>query len=266
MDKWQLSQTKLKQYPHFDKPLSIREAVALASDPQRVRSHGFFPFIRFENRWTRFRREGEDRKKKIRFLRYAARADSYIYSCYRHILSERYEEILKKEQLTESVIAYRKIAVGGGRRGGKSNIHFSKEAFDFITSTDRCCAITLDISSYFDCIDHRRLKDTWGRLLAVPRLPEDHFQVYKSITSYAEVERDALYARLGYLKRNKFGGAEYTLPKRMMPRQLCSPADFRLKVANDGPHGPKLILKNKERFGIPQGAAISDLLANAYLL
>jgi hypothetical protein len=266
MTDWSLSPKNLKQYPHFDRPLSVRHAVALATDPARVRSHGFFPFIRFEKRWTRFRREGAEKRKKTRHLRYAARGDSYIYSYYRHVLSERYEDALRHEGLGDNVIAYRKIAVGGSRKGGKCNIHFAKEAFEFIASSGRCCAVTLDISSYFDCIDHARLKATWGRLLGVGKLPDDHFQVYKSITSYAEVDRDELYRRLGFLKEARNGSLQYTTPKRNMPRQLCSPADFRLKVANDGPDGRKLISRNTKPFGIPQGAALSDLLANAYLL
>jgi hypothetical protein len=266
MKTWQLLPAKLKQYPHFDKPLSVMNATALATDPERVRTHPFFPFIRFEKSWTRFRRKGRARKKKTRALRYAARGDAYIYSYYRHLLSDRYETILAEENLSEAVLAYRKIPVGEGRRGGKCNIHFAKEAFDFISRGRRTCAVTLDISDFFECIDHGRLKTIWLHLLGVARLPADHFQVYKSLTSYTEVDREALYFRLGFLKRDRRGAPVYTRSKDEMPRQLCSPADFRLKVANDGPAGPKLITRNKNPHGIPQGAALSDLLANAYLL
>lgn len=244
----------------------MKNAIAIADNPERVSTHGFLPFIKFEKRWTRFRHKEAAKKQKIRPLRYAARADAYIYIRYRDILSARYEAELASHGLGANVIAYRKIPVDEKRSGGKCNIHFSKEAFDFISKSTNCCAVALDISSYFDCIDHSRLKATWARLLGVEKLPDDHFRVYRSLTAYSEVERDALYVRLGFLKIEKNGSRKYTCPKALMPRQLCAPADFRLKVARDSEYGPKLILKNENLFGIPQGAAISDLLANAYLL
>lgn len=51
-----------------------------------------------------------------------------------------------------------------------------------------------------------------------------------------------------------------------MPKQLCTPQVFRSKIAgNDGAH-ESLIKENPNTHGIPQGAPLSDLLANAYLL
>jgi hypothetical protein len=48
--------------------------------------------------------------------------------------------------------------------------------------------------------------------------------------------------------------------------QLCSPKQFRqLLCGEDGAH-TSLIEKNEAPFGIPQGAPISDLLANLYLM
>jgi len=55
---------------------------------------------------------------------------------------------------------------------------------------------------------------------------------------------------------------EYTKKKADIPLQLCSIADFRSKIAS--PKGA--IWTNPDEFGIPQGAPISDLIANFYLL
>ncbi len=50
-----------------------------------------------------------------------------------------------------------------------------------------------------------------------------------------------------------------------MPKQLCSGQEFRLKIAGSNQY-PSIIEKHKDSFGIPQGAPLSDLLANLYLI
>jgi hypothetical protein len=48
--------------------------------------------------------------------------------------------------------------------------------------------------------------------------------------------------------------------------QLCTPAEFRERIVGDGADFSSLVRKNEDPYGIPQGAPISDLLANLYLL
>ena len=259
---WALTRDKLKRYPHFDAPLSIDEATALATDADRVRSHAFYPLLLFREEWWPFGRKAKDTaEKKSRKIRYAARADAYIYAYYRHLLSERYERRLIERGIASNVIAYRKIPTGP-YGGGKCNIHFAGEAFAAVQRLGNCCAVALDISKFFESIDHSRLKQIWCSLLDVKHLPDDHWAVFKGITRYAEVDRDLAYERLGFARRRSNGGWEYLKSKREMPFQLCSPADFRRKIA--GANG--LIVPNKNTYGIPQGAPLSDLLANAYLM
>ena len=86
MGQWQLSSDDLKRYPHFDALLSVEEANALATDPERVRSHAFFPLLLFREQWWPFGRKSDaNPDKKSRKIRYAARGDAYIYSYYRHL-------------------------------------------------------------------------------------------------------------------------------------------------------------------------------------
>ena len=161
----------------------------------------------------------------------------------------------------DNVIAYRKIPAGL-HGSGKCNIHFADEAFSAVARLGNCCAVALDISKFFESIDHDRLKRVWCGLLGIDRLPDDHWAVFKAITRYAEVDRDLAYERLGFANRRRNGGWEYLRSKREMPIQLCSPSDFRRKIAGtDG-----LIAPNANAYGIPQGAPLSDLLANAYLM
>ncbi len=266
---WLLRDSDLKRYPHFEPWLSKEDAVALATDPARVASHNFFPFIRFEKRWTRFAKKGKKGKPKKRELRYAARADAYIFARYRNILSELYEIELKKLKLDKNVLAYRRIRDEKGL-GGKCNIHFARDAILKIQELGNCCVIALDISSFFERIDHAILREVWCRLLGVTRLPDDHYQVFKTITQYAVVDKQSAYERLGYFG-NKFKSKTgkpikgYLTPYEKMPTRLCTGKEFREKIA--GGNGTKNIIeKNFKPYGVPQGAPISDLLANIYLI
>ena len=57
-----------------------------------------------------------------------------------------------------------------------------------------------------------------------------------------------------------------------MPTQLCSPSQFREKICGGDPALPSLMMPNCDEkgnlldHGVPQGAPISDLIANFYLL
>ena len=169
--------------------------------PAYVAQHRFYPFLRYEKRWNWFAEKGGSGKEKKRLIRYAARLDLYIFSNYRHILSEHYEAELARLGLEANVLAYRRIALGDGL-GGKCNIHFAHEAFAKVRQLGKCCAIALDISSFFELLDHARLKALWCRLLGVDPLPEDHFQVFKAITRYSFVDKQAAYERLGHFGYN----------------------------------------------------------------
>ena len=265
---WKLAADKMKKYPHFDADISAKAAEALANDRKKVEHHEFYPFLLFVQGWTRYADKGETGERKQRPIRYAARTDAYIFARYRHELSQKYETELSKLGLSNSVLAYRRISAPTG--GGMCNIHFAKRAFDEVAAQGNCCAITLDISAFFESLDHNRLKDLWCRLLGVARLPDDHFQVFKAITSYAVVEKQAAYERLGHFGkkvRPRDGKLipAYLTPKSKVPIKLCTGKDFREKIAG-GDGRKSLIAKNYKPYGIPQGAPISDLLANMYLL
>ena len=268
MQTWHLSKRDIKRYPHFDPPISLEQAEKYALDQELVARHAFYPFIRYEQSWKRFAKKHKDGKRKVRPIRYAARRDAYIFSYYRYLLSERYETELARLGLEENVLAYRRIAAGDSA-GGKCNIHFARDAFLRIRELGNCCAIALDISSYFESLDHARLKSMWCRLLGVSKLPADHFSVFQAITRYAEIDKQELYERLGHFgeKTAPSGRAikGYLTRFRRMPKRLCTGRRFRQLIAGGG--NQKSIIKTHYKpYGIPQGAPISDLLANMYLL
>jgi hypothetical protein len=106
--------------------------------------------------------------------------------------------------------------------------------------------------------------------LNVKKLPDDHYRIFRTITRYAVVEKQAVYERLGYYgaKMNARSGKianGYLVPYNKMPKKLCTGHAFRQKIAG-GDGSKSLISVNLKTYGIPQGSPISDLLANLYLL
>jgi len=269
MTPYKLRDKDCKNYPHFDAPISRRILQRLVNDSAAVARHAFLPFLVYTKARNSLKsRTAGKAKKSPRPIRYAARQDAAIFAAYRSKLSELYEQELISRNIAQCVIAYRRIKKSS-KRGNKCNIEFAKDAFDAIAEYDNCTVFAFDISSYFESIDHEILKSQWCKLLGVERLPPDHFAVFKAITHYSFAMKKDVYARLGFLHPKalrKILKKTYTVRKKDMPKQLCSPDDFKLKIAGKGGSYDKLIKTNTSGFGIPQGSPISDVLANLYLL
>lgn len=259
---------KIKSYPHFDPYISEKKAYAFAADREAVARHKFYPFLKFTQRWTKYAKKGEKGSEKPRSISYAARQDAAIFSHYREIISEFYEKELLLRGLGASILAYRKIPTENGL-GGKSNIHFAKDAFDRIADLGNCSVICLDIEKYFDRIDHKNVKRIWEYLIGHSPLPEDHYKVFRAVTRYATIERTIVFERLGMFGpkiKNKKGETinGYLVPKTNLPIQICTGKEFR-ELFCDGKIGKKISV-NYKPYGIPQGSPISDVLANANLI
>ncbi len=274
---WRPQKKHLKGYPHFDGVMTLDEIEAFVNDPDAVKNHPFYPFIEYEKKWQPFRHGDEKPGPKRRCIRYAARHDAYIFMRYRQLLSEKYEALLKTLDLSDCILAYRRIPVGNGKPGGKCNIHFAKAAFEAILRLGNCCAVAVDISSYFESLDHRRLKKIWREVMGVAELPPDHYAVFKAITRFSVVSRNEVYARLGYFgekRRSKTGKPimGFLRPVKYMPARLCSKKDFKQKICGKDHLAYSSLTKvngrdfGNARTGIPQGSPISDLLANMYLI
>ena len=269
-DEFDFTAKDLKHYPHFDAPITLREIRNLVTDRERVAANSFYPFFLYEESWQPYRStDAAKPDKKTRPIRYGARRDAYIFAFYRRKLSRLYEARLREMGVEDCPIAYRQV-LKPGRGGGKCNIDFAKDAFEEIDRLGDSVAVALDIKGYFENLDHGRIKRIWCDLLGVQELPPDHYAVFKNITKYHFVDQRAVYSRLGFFGMRERNGhliPGFLIPFRDMPKQLCSNSDFRAKICGgDSKHRPSLVQKNLLPHGIPQGAPISDLIANFYLL
>ncbi len=237
-----------RSYLHFDEPVKIRTAKAIATSPETVAKWQFLPFLRHDIEIIRTRENSKGcftERPKVRPICYAAHKDAAIYSWYGAQLTELYEACLHAKGLSPCVTAFRP-------NSGKSNIDHAGEVFDWIKNCGDGSAYAFDITSFFDRLEHSRLKTAWQQITGETRLQNDHFAVFKSLTSYAFVHRNAAFEAMKISKHNPRAGGR---------RNICEPGEFRSLIRGAG-----LIGKNTSGKGIPQGSPMSAVLSNIYLL
>jgi len=291
---------RANKYPHIGMPLerSDKKSVApLVKNSKAVAEYSFLPLIHRRLKVRRFRREicHDGTRSKLRKLShknrdifYASHLDSNIYSYYSHVLNEKYEKRLEQRGLTDAVTAYRKIPLDKTKKNSrnKCNIDFAKDVFDFIKSQKRdTVAITFDIKSFFDSLDHKKLKEKWMEVLDIPdRLPDDHYNVFRNLTKFSYIEESALFK----LYQNKIIVERYSPsnPKEKVYKQkyvakrnylrddravaYCTKDEIHHIRKKGLIKANKYICDNGEKklrnFGIPQGTPISATAANFYMM
>lgn len=238
---------KKRSYLHFDEKIGLKTAIKVVTNPKKVSRHSFYPMLRYVSYSTKIKKDQNSgqliKKIKDRDITYAAHLDSHIYSYYGKILEQAYEKRLLELNISDCVLAFRKL--------GKSNVDFSYEAFQDILKTSTCDVVALDISGFFKNLDHAHLKNTWAGVIGQQKLPQDHYVVYKSLTKYAYCCVDKIYNEFDISPNNPW----------YQRKRICSPVEFRSRV-----RAKKLIITHNESKGIPQGTAISALLSNIFML
>jgi hypothetical protein len=190
---------KERYYAHFDKRMHIAQGRAFAENPTFVGSYAFYPFLHYTLKQKKYKPESEEKRPiKKREIYYAAHLDRYIYQRYAYELNENYNLYCERNGINQCALAYRT------NRKGECNIHFAKEAFDFIKGHHNVAIVIGDFTSFFDNLNHNYLKYCLQKVLGVDRLSDDWFAVYKSICHYSYVEvKDIIKA---YKKDNKLEG------------------------------------------------------------
>lgn len=241
---------KTKKYLHFDNRIGIKNAESYVTDPKKISVHSFLPLIRFEMLTERYcedesekRKDGRPVKKKIREIMYSGHMDNYIYQYYAEILNNRYNDWVKINKIDPCSIAYR------NNKQEKSNIHFAAEVIDTICRLGNCYILIGDFEKFFDNLNHRVLKNRLTEILDVEYLPKDWYNIFKSVTKYSYCEKKILNKKLGTDKQFR-ARKELTYFKTVNEYR-----EFRKHNSID---------KNKKLFGIPQGTAISAVMANVY--
>ncbi|MCI1959208.1 MAG: reverse transcriptase domain-containing protein, partial [Clostridia bacterium] len=92
--------------------------------------------------------------------------------------------------------------------------------------------------------------------MSVKKLPDDYYAVYKNITKYSKCELEDLLKIYG-LENNENGINELNHKDRVL-----TSSEFNIFKKEN----PKIVEKNPNNYGIPQGSAISAVLSNIYMI
>jgi len=283
---------KLKRYPHIGLPITIRDyewVKAYVDDEVAIKKHAFLPFVHKCIVSRKYRpnndaptisnpsgkRRRDILKSKVRHIYYASHLDSLIFSFYNDKIAGCYEDYVRGRLLDASVVAYRKIEVEPESDKHKCNIDFAKSAFEFIRerAPQPLTVIVADVTSFFDTLDHKILKRQWAKVLGYKCLPNDHYNLFKTLTRITYVESEQLFDSYGKSMLVKQGVAndsrkwEYKrkgiksllYSKEKNAVSYCKKSEFLNNNLN-------LIVAKNNLAGIPQGTAISATLANVYMI
>lgn len=271
---------KSKHYIHFDLPLlskaEIDKIEGAVKNTTYVGRHAFLPLICRKQITFPFRMNSQNGKKvfkkKVRTIMYASHHDAAIYSYYAYILQDQYEKFLDKEGLNDVSVAYRKIKKDNSK-SGKCNIDIAKDVFDIISrrldNGEDISVITFDVKGFFDNLDHSLLKKQWIRMMRWSGyMPDDTYNVFKSITRYSFVYEDDAFQCFKNRIICKTDGNTRCVKSQYYLRDkgaiaYCNAKDIKtlrsahlIRTRGKGEHSKK---------GIPQGLAISAVLANIYM-
>lgn len=240
---------KTKRYKHIDKRLSFSKVKKYVMDSEKIAKHSFLPFLHYKISFEKFLGYSncdkvKNKKIKERDIYYAAHLDSYIYRYYADQLNDLYNDFVVKNGIDEVVTAYR------NNKLGKSNINHAAEVIAKINSCDSALIIIGDFTSFFDNLDHSLLKKRLQKVLAKTILPADWYNIFRSLTKFGYLEKESLE----------------NSPSELVRKDKDSFSYFE-KIQDFWKYKKSFkISRNINNYGIPQGNALSGVLANIYAI
>jgi hypothetical protein len=259
IEEWKYKNKKSRNYTHFDKRVKLYNVWNYINDPNKVKSHGFYPLIHYTLNLDKYSK-AKGIKHKKREVCYSAHIDRFIFSYYGFKLNQLYNLRVAADKIDDCAIAYR-----DNKR--KCNIHYAKKAIKYIRNARNCYIVVGDFTNFFDCLDHNYLKKMLCNLLRVKELPEDYYAIFKNITRYSKWDMESLLA-LNNLEFNKNGIKRFN--KLDQALTLFQFKEFKKKSWKKNVEGKeeekKYLISNSNNFGIPQGSAISAVMSNIYML
>ena len=228
----------------MDKEKNNEEYIKI-KDEKWVKSHSFYPFIHFQIKYKKYQKINEKEKEvktKIRDLYSSSYIDKSIYKYYGELLNNKYNNYIKEQDFDEVSIAYRNC------KNDKCNIHYANEVFEFIANSESAYIFVGDFSDFFDGLDHKYLKEQIRKINLGQPLSDGEYAVYKNITRFSYINARDI---------EKFKDVPF--------KDMCELNKyFDTKEFKDF---KKIYLKTNEKgYGVPQGASISSIYANVYMI
>lgn len=265
MNSWKNKNLTQATYAHFDRRVKLNENKVIHDDvwsyiqnKDNIATHGFYPFIYHEKVVYKYSK-ANGVTSKTRPICYSGHLDRCIYKYYGHLLNEKYNEYAIKNNINDTAVAYRNNLK-------KNNIHYAKQAFDFIQQGE-CDIIIGDFTSFFSNLDHKYLKQMLCKVLDVTSLSPDWYAIYKNITRYSTWDLLSILKINGLLNDNEL--ELINQPKSMLLtkkiKQL-NKKEILLSKKQFRQYSKTCIKPNKSGVGIPQGSTISAVLSNVYLI